>query len=130
MAALGWDGDWPALAAQLAVRGVVQQLASQAEFVRCDTGDGVQLHLRVPLETLASSANVEKLAAALSAHFEQPVRIETEIGNVRDTANLRAEAARSATQHAAEQQIHADPFVLAMMREFGATIVPGSIRPV
>ena len=130
VAALGWDGDWPTLAALLPVRGVVQQLALQAELVRCDTSDGVELLLRVPLETLASSANIEKLAAALSSHFSLPVRLASEIGNVRDSANLRAEAARVASQQAAEQQVHSDPFVLAMMREFGATIVPGSIRAV
>ena len=128
--ALGWDGDWPALAGLLPVRGVVQQLAMQAELLDCETADGVQLRLRVPLETLASSANIEKLAAALTTHFNQPVRIVSEIGNVRDTANLRAAAARAASQHAAEQQAQSDPFVLAMMREFGATIVPGSIKSV
>ncbi|MEB0137320.1 DNA polymerase III subunit gamma/tau [Actimicrobium sp. CCC2.4] len=126
---LDWDGDWPVLAAQLAVRGVVQQLALQAELVRCDKAGGVALHLRVPLETLASPANIDKLATALSTHFSQPVRVTTELGIARHTANAKANAERAAQQQVAEQQIHADPFVLAMMREFGATIVPGSIKP-
>ncbi|NDP60548.1 MAG: DNA polymerase III subunit gamma/tau, partial [Oxalobacteraceae bacterium] len=126
---LDWDGDWPVLAAQLAVRGVVQQLALQAELVRCDKVEGIALHLRVPLETLASPANIDKLATALSTHFNQPVRVTTELGIARHTANAKANAERAAQQQVAEQQIQADPFVLAMMREFGATIVPGSIKP-
>ena len=127
--ALGWDGDWPMLATQLAVRGVVQQLALQAELVRCDQVDGIALHLRVPLETLASPVNIDKLATALTSHFNQPVRVTTELGIARHTANAKANAERAAQQQLAEQQIQADPFVLAMMREFGATIVPGSIKP-
>ncbi|MFT5589950.1 MAG: DNA polymerase-3 subunit gamma/tau [Bradyrhizobium sp.] len=126
---LGWDGDWPVLATQLPVRGVVQQLALQAELVRCDQIDGIALHLRVPLETLASPANIDKLATALTTHFDRPVRVTTELGIARHTANAKANAERAAQQQVAEQQIHSDPFVQAMMREFGATIVPGSIKP-
>jgi DNA polymerase-3 subunit gamma/tau len=126
--ALHWDGDWPALAALLPVRGVVQQLALQAELVQCSVGDDIEIALRVPLETLASAANVDKLATALSTHFNRPLRVVTEIGNVRHSANARAQAERAERQRQAEQQIQADPFVLAMMREFGATVVPGSIQ--
>jgi DNA polymerase-3 subunit gamma/tau len=83
----------------------------------------------VPLETLASPANIDKLATALTTHFDRPVRVTTELGIARHTANAKANAERAAQQQVAEQQIHSDPFVQAMMREFGATIVPGSIKP-
>ena len=128
--ALNWNGDWPALAPQLPLRGVIQQLALQAEFNRCDTTSGIELHLRVPLETLATPSNIEKLATALSDHFSQPIRVAIEIGNVRHTANTKSEAERAQRQRDAELQIQSDPFVLGMMREFGATIVPGSIKPI
>ncbi|MEC5218041.1 DNA polymerase-3 subunit gamma/tau [Actimicrobium sp. GrIS 1.19] len=126
--ALNWDGDWPTLAALLPVRGVVQQLALQAELIQCSDGDDIEIALRVPLETLASAANVDKLATALSSHFNRPLRVRIEIGNVRHSANARGQAERAERQRQAEQQIQADPFVLAMMREFGATVVPGSIQ--
>ncbi|MDP9107893.1 MAG: DNA polymerase III subunit gamma/tau, partial [Pseudomonadota bacterium] len=125
-----FDGDWPALAAALPLRGVVQQLALQAELLGCDPADGGLLRLRVPLETLASAANVEKLASALGTHFGTTVRLAIEIGTARDTANARTESARVMRQRDAEQQVRSDPSVLAMMREFGATIVPGSIKPI
>ena len=127
--ALNWDGDWPVLATELPLRGVIQQLALQAELVSCTSSDGIELRLRVPLETLASPGNIDKLAAALTAHFAQPVRVAVDIGNVLHTANTKAEAARALRQREAELQIQSDPFVLGMMREFGATIVPGSIKP-
>ncbi|MGE5652461.1 MAG: DNA polymerase III subunit gamma/tau [Bacillota bacterium] len=128
--ALNWDGNWPALAASLPLRGVVQQLAQQSELLRCDVqGEGAQFQLRIPLETLRSAGAVEKLTAALIEHFGKPVRVETEIGAVEHTANAQAVAEREARQRQAEENLQRDPFVQALVREFGATIVPGSIRP-
>lgn len=127
---LGWDGNWPVLAAALPLRGVVQQLAQQSELLQCeDNGEGVLMHLRIPLETLRSAGAVDKLMAALSEHFGKTVRVTTEIGAVRQTANAAAVAEREARQHQAEESMQRDPFVQTMMREFGATIVPGSIKP-
>ncbi|MBI1891110.1 MAG: DNA polymerase III subunit gamma/tau [Burkholderiales bacterium] len=124
-------GDWPALAAGLQVRGVAQQLAQQSELIRCDnSGNAMQIHLRVPVETLCAAGSVDKLAAALTEHFQQPVRVTTEIGAVEQTANAKALADRAERQRQAEETMHSDPFVQTMMREFGATIVPGSIKPI
>ncbi|MDB5761476.1 MAG: polymerase subunit gamma/tau [Herminiimonas sp.] len=131
VSALNWDGNWPQLAAALPVRGVVQQLAQQSELVKCgNDGGNIQFHLKVPVETLCSAGSIDKLAAALSEHFGQPIRVNTEVGAVRQTANAQALAERAARQREAEQTMQSDPFVQTLMREFGATIVPGSIKPV
>ncbi|OWW20854.1 DNA polymerase III subunit gamma/tau [Noviherbaspirillum denitrificans] len=128
---LNWDGDWPALAASLSLRGVVQQLAQQSELLKCeDQGEGVSIHLRIPLDTLRSAGSVDKLAAALTEHFGKNARVSTEIGAVEQTANAQAVADREARLREAEDKLQRDPFVQAMMREFGATIVPGSIKPI
>jgi DNA polymerase-3 subunit gamma/tau len=42
----------------------------------------------------------------------------------------RNSAASAERQFAAEKIILGDPFVQSMMRDFGAKIVPGSIKPV
>jgi len=129
-AELGWDGNWPHLAADLPLRGMVQQMAQQSELVRCElTGNTVCFHLRIPVETLRASGNVDKLASALGERFGKSVRVETEIGLVAHTANAKAEADRADRQREAEKTVQNDPFVQVMMREFGASIVPGSIRP-
>jgi DNA polymerase-3 subunit gamma/tau len=132
VAALNWDGDWPALAAALPLRGVVQQLAQQSELLRCDAqqGEAVSFHLRIPVDTLRSAGAVDKLAAALTEHFGKPVRIDTEVGAVERTANAKAVAEREARQRRAEEDLQQDPFVQALMREFGASIVPGSVKPI
>jgi len=129
--ALNWDGNWPVLAAALPVRGVAQQLAQQSELLQCDAdGNAAQFHLRVPLETLCAAGSIDKLVAALTEHFGKTVRVTTEIGAVEHTANAAAQADRAERQRQAEATMQSDPFVQTLMRDFGATIVPGSIRPI
>jgi DNA polymerase-3 subunit gamma/tau len=131
IAEVNWDGNWPVLAAALPVRGVAQQLAQQSELIQC-TLDGQQIEfaLLVGMETLLAAGSVDKLTAALSERFSRPVRISTKLGTAQHTANALALADRATRQREAEQAMEDDPFVQKLKREFGATIVPGSIRPV
>jgi DNA polymerase-3 subunit gamma/tau len=127
---LGWDGSWPSLASGLPLRGVAQQLALQTELIAClHDEQGTQFRLRVPIETWRSSANVDKLAAALSDHFKRKVSVDTELGPVRDTASAQAQVHREARQRDAEITIENDSFVQSIVRDLGATVVPGSITP-
>jgi DNA polymerase-3 subunit gamma/tau len=128
---LDWDGNWPALAARLPLRGVAQQLATQAELIKCvpDGRTSAQFFVRVPIETWRTPPNVEKLAAALTERFNRPVRVETELGPVWYTASAEAQAHREAVQRAAEETVANDPFIKSMIRDFGAFVVPGSIVP-
>ncbi len=127
----GWDGNWPALVTQLPVRGVAHQLAIQSELQACESdGEALVMRLRLPLETLLSAGSADKLSAALSEHFGKTIRLATEIGAVSHTAFAQSQADQAERQQAAEQTMHSDPFVQSLMREFGATIVPGSIKPI
>ncbi|HSY26376.1 MAG TPA: DNA polymerase III subunit gamma/tau, partial [Burkholderiaceae bacterium] len=69
------------------------------------------------------------LVTALTERFGRNVRVETEIGAVEHTANVVAVADRDALQKRTEDLFQSDPFVQKMQQEFGATIMPGSIRP-
>ncbi|MDE2608717.1 MAG: DNA polymerase III subunit gamma/tau, partial [Burkholderiales bacterium] len=122
-----FNGEWPALAAQLPLRGLAQQLALQSELLSVS---GRRFHLRVPLKQLGESGPSDKLREALGAHFGTPVELVIEIGAVNATAAAVAAEVRAQQQQAAEQAIGNDAFVQALMNEFGAQIVPGSIRPV
>jgi DNA polymerase-3 subunit gamma/tau len=129
-AALGWNGNWPQLAADLPLRGMPQQMAKQSELIRCEmNGNTVCFYLRIPVEMLRAAGNVERLSVVLGEHFNRSVRVETDIGMVANTANARAEADRAERQREAELMMQQDPFVQAMIRDFGASIVQGSIRP-
>ena len=127
---LDWDGNWPAVAAVLPLRGVAQQLAVQAELIEClHDGHSTTFRLRVPIDTWRSPANVEKLAAALAERFGRKVHVDTELGAVWYTASAEAQAHREACQRQAEETIETDPFVLDMKRTFDAFVVPGTITP-
>jgi DNA polymerase-3 subunit gamma/tau len=129
--AIGWDGNWPALAASLPLRGVAQQLAFQTELVECVAdGAAATFRLRVPIDTLRASGNSEKLCAALQECFPQVrVNIDTEIGPVWYTASAEAKAERDRRQSEAEAFVEAHPLVRAMEQQFNAFVVPGSVRP-
>ncbi len=130
--AIGWDGNWPALAAGLQLRGVSQQLALQTELIECVAEAGsATFRLRVPVDTLRASGNSEKLCAALQECFPAVrVNLDTEIGPVWYTAGAEAKARRERLQQEAEAAVEADPFVQDMARTFDAFVVPGSVRPV
>lgn len=129
--AIGWDGNWPALAAGLALRGVSQQLALQTELVACDfDGHLATFRLRVPIDTLRASGNTDKLTATLQEHFASiKVAVEIDIGAVWYTASAEQRAHREQCQRDAEQTVADHPFVQELVRHFDAFVVPGSIRP-
>lgn len=127
---LNWDGNWPAVAAALPLRGTAQQLAMQAEMVKCYfEGNAFVIALRVPIETWRTPGNIEKLTTALTERFGRTVRVDSELGAVWYTASAEAQAYREACQRAAEETIANDPFVNSMIRELDAWVVPSSIVP-
>jgi DNA polymerase-3 subunit gamma/tau len=130
--AIDWDGNWPALAASLPLRGVSQQLAFQTELIECVAdGAAATFRLRVPVDTLRASGNSEKLCAALQERFPAVrVNVETEIAPTWYTASAEAKARRERLQREAEATVEADPFVQDMARTFDAFVVPGSVRPI
>ncbi|WP_296225008.1 DNA polymerase III subunit gamma/tau [Ralstonia sp. UBA689] len=121
-----FDGDWPTLAAGLPVRGLAQQLAHQSELVSVE---GATVRLRVPLPALTEAGVVERLEAALTEYFSTSVRVACDIGAVRATAAAVDAEQRAQRQRDAEDAIAANPFVQALVRDFGAQVVPGSIQP-
>ncbi|WP_321903355.1 DNA polymerase III subunit gamma/tau [Burkholderia cenocepacia] len=123
---IGFDGEWPALAARLPLKGVAYQLAFNSELMAVDA---TALKLSVPVPQYADAAQVAKLKAALADALGKPVEVTVEVGPARRTAAALDAAARAARQREAEQEIHGDPFVQQLVREFGARIVEGSVRP-
>ena len=121
---------WHQLVQQLvgveAIAALVRELALQSQLVARDTDQWI---LRVERESLNQPASRERLAAALQA-IGHPVQLAVEIGRVTDSPARRNSAAAAEKQLAAERTIFEDPFVQSMMRDFGAKIVPGSIKPI
>jgi DNA polymerase-3 subunit gamma/tau len=121
-----WHLTVQQLIASEAVTALVRELALQSQLVARDTD---QWLLRVERESLNSPTSRERLQAALQA-AGHPVTLGVEIGRVSDSPAKRNGAAAAERQLAAEKIIFEDPFVQSMMRDFGAKIVPGSIKPI
>ncbi|MBL0731124.1 DNA polymerase III subunit gamma/tau [Piscinibacter sp. HJYY11] len=111
------------------IGALVKELAMQAQCLAADEPAGVW-RLRVERETLRAPAQRDKLQAALADLLQRPVQIEVEAGVATDTPAQRAAAERTRRQNEAEQIIHNDPLVQALMKQFKtARIVPGSVKP-
>ena len=123
--------DWHALMRQLPVKGMVQQLAFQTELQDwSDSAAGVKVTIVTPMPQLASEASVGRLADALTAHFGKPVKIVIEKGEVEGKTVAKVDAQiHQEKRMNAEQMIAADPFIQQLQKEFGATVVGGSVKP-
>jgi DNA polymerase-3 subunit gamma/tau len=124
------EGDfWHALVQQLlereAVTALARELALQSQLLERQDG---QWTLRVENESLANPGVRERLQAAL-AEAGHPARLQVQVGPVGDSPSRRNAIAASRRLKAAEALLMADPFVQEMMRDFGAKIVPASIKP-
>jgi DNA polymerase-3 subunit gamma/tau len=120
-----WHATVKELVAREAVTALVRELALQSQLVAQDEGHWM---LRVERESLNQPTSRERLQAALRAAGHE-VQLSVEVGVVSDSPARRNAAAARARQKAAEDVILQDPFVQDMMRDFGAKIVPGSIKP-
>ena len=129
-AALGdsWSQIVNQLVAAEAIAALTRELALQSELCR---RDGAVWVLRVERESLSQPAAREKLQTALQAALnDTALTLSVEIGTVSDTPARRNSAALAERQREAEALIHNDPFVQDMIRNWGAKIVPGSIKSV
>jgi len=125
------EGDvWYATVQQLvaaeAITALVRELALQSQLVARDAGHWL---LRVERESLNQPTARERLRAALEAHGHA-TQISVELGVVIDSPARRNAHAAAERQRVAQEIVENDPYVQTLMRDFGAKIVPGSIKPV
>ena len=123
-----WSDTVNQLVATEAVAALTRELALQSQL--CGQPGGVW-QLRVERESLGQSATREKLQLALqNALGNDALTVSVEIGPVTDSPARRNAAALAERQRVAEETIQSDPFVQGMIRDWGAKIVPGSIKPI
>ncbi len=123
------EGDfWTHTVRQLisadAINALVREFALQSQLIARDTD---QWHLRIESESLNQGVARERLQTALH-EAGHAVKLVVEIGKVSDSPAQRNAAVLAEKQKAAEALIHSDPLVQAMVQDFGAKIVPGSIK--
>ncbi len=126
---------WAELVRQMSDAGLIsafaRELATQAQCTALDeAAPSLVCRLRVERETLRAAAHCDKLQAALAQVLQRAVRLEVELGVAEDSPAKRDAAQRAQRQVEAEQIIHDDPLVRALMAQYKtARIVPGSVKP-
>jgi DNA polymerase-3 subunit gamma/tau len=121
--------DWSAIVATLGLQGPAGQLAAHCVLVGRAPGV-MRLCLDRAGEVFRRPQLEQKLAQALEQHFGEPLRLEIAVSDAVEVTPARQQAqAADERQKAAEQAIEADANVRAMREVFGATVQPGSVKP-
>jgi DNA polymerase-3 subunit gamma/tau len=124
-----WFTTVQRLLAEERVTALVRELALQAQLVAIDESvTPAHWLLRIERESLNQGATRERLATALN-EAGIVVTLAVELGLVQDTPAKRIAFATEQKLADARAVMENDPFVQHMMRDFGATIVPGTLKP-
>ncbi|MGC1548384.1 MAG: DNA polymerase III subunit gamma/tau [Rhodanobacter sp.] len=123
--------DWERMIEQAGLRGPLGQLAQNAAL-RGREGNTLILALQPSHMHLAVEPMVGQMADKIGQALGEPIRLrfDSDQHSATQTPAARAADARSAAQSAAETAIEEDPLVQTLKREFGARVVPNSIKPI
>jgi DNA polymerase-3 subunit gamma/tau len=121
--------DWPQVLSQLGLKGVAYALASNLSFKSCQKGQ-ICLVLEEQHAQIRTKNAEARLQKALSDYFSEDVRlrIDVEAHAIETPSQLRSRNLAE-RQQAAEQAIAEDLVIQGLKKQFGAKIVPGSVKP-
>jgi DNA polymerase-3 subunit gamma/tau len=120
--------DWEAWI-QLAELGGPVGLLAQHAVPKSFEGDVLTLALKPEHMIFCSDALCRQLQDKLGDAVGRKLRVRVVHEAVAETPATRAAKARSDEQAAAERALADDPIIQDMQRQFGAQIIPDSIRP-
>ena len=128
-----FDGNWRKLVEQSLKLGLARALAQNCEMIAYDE-TSITLRVAESQKHLISASYQEKLSSAINDYFGRKIRLNFEV-NAETNAEINTPAKQNANEKAtvqgnAEAAIMNDGFVQALMNDFGATIIPNSIKPV
>jgi DNA polymerase-3 subunit gamma/tau len=123
--------DWDSLVATLGLQGPAKAFAAHCVLLEARPG-----LVRLQLDPAGASFRRPQIEARLAQQFGEHFGVATRLeiveaeapGGVLTPAKREA-LANEDRQRAAEQAIESDPAVRAMREVFGATVKPGSVRP-
>lgn len=123
-----FDGDWRSLVDNLKL-GLARALAQNCELVRHEDN---AIYLSVPeaQKHLLEASYQEKLRTAIAHYFGRKMQLNFAIGGSGNTPAQQRIEEKAALQSQAESAIRQDDFVQALVKDFGAQIIPSSIKPI
>ena len=123
--------DWHGLVIELGLKGMVRELAQHCEWVGMNEGQ-IRLRLGEAHRHLVAMNrnNPERLEAELNRHFDRPVRLQIDIGDIEGVTPAQRNAADRKARHAqAVASLEQDPFVQELIERFDASLPEASVRP-
>jgi DNA polymerase-3 subunit gamma/tau len=124
-----FSGDWHSLVNQLKLGGMAKMLAQHCELKSFDSG---LMELCVPQEHrhLMDKPYQDKLRAAVTEYFAEPIRLNITEGSVTgDTPAQIENREKQEKQSMAVAAIEQDPFVRKLVENFDAKIIESSVKP-
>ncbi len=123
-----FNGNWRGLLDQLKL-GLARNLALNSALISYDENT-MRFAVQDKDKSLLSAMYQDKLSAALQQHFGRKIRLEFNVeGSVNSPAKEVAQE-KAVAQAGAESAIDQDSFVQALINDFGASIIPNSIKPI
>lgn len=127
-ASLSFDGNWRALVEELKL-GLARELAKHCELVSFDE-NSITLSVPESQKHLLSPNYQEKLSSAITQYFDRKIKLQFSIGGSGNTPAKQIMQEKAEAQANAETAIEQDAFVQALISDFGASIIPNSIKPI
>ena len=123
-----FDGNWRGLVDQLKL-GLARALAQNCELARFDEHH-IFLTVQESQKHLIDPNYRDKLTSAIQQHFGRKIQLSFEVGGSGNTPAQQISQEKAAVQSQAVSAIQEDDFVQALVRDFGAQIIPSSIKPI
>ena len=127
ISALEFNGDWRGLLEQLKL-GLARNLALNSALLSHDENT-MRFAIQDKDKSLLSPMYQDRLAQALQQHFGRKIRLEFTVEGSVNTPAKQVAQEKAHAQSNAENAIESDGFVQALINDFGATIIPNSIKP-
>ena len=122
-----FDGNWRALVDRLKL-GLARALAQNCELASFDE-EHIAFSVPPSQKHLLNMGYEEKLRSAVEQHFGRKIKMTFSLGGSGNTPAQLMSQEKAALQADAEDAIHNDGFVQALIKDFGAQIIPSSIKP-
>lgn len=127
-ASSSFNGNWRSLVDELKL-GLARELAKHCELIAYDE-HSISLSVPEAQKHLLSPNYQEKLGSAIAQYFDKKIKLQFSIGGTGNTPAKQISQEKAVAQASAESAIEDDSFVQALINEFGATIIPNSIKPI
>ncbi len=123
-----FNGNWRGLVDELKL-GLARELAKHCELIAYDE-HSMSLSVPEAQKHLLSPNYQEKLGSAIAQYFDKKIKLQFSIGGTGNTPAKQISQEKAVAQANAESAIEEDGFVQALINDFGATIIPNSIKPI